>query len=288
MRSFRFCALIVLVLAGSLCASGQTLPPITADDQMGFQPFNSYHGGDIDHIGLANGTLNLDSEFLSYSQRGNLRLDFHLYYNNNPQHTAEFCVPNSKPANCFFWWGWTPAPGPLPLEKGDVFVGWAQQLALNGTNMNVVFNAGYSDQFQKDYTRWSLQTADGAMHTLGNLGTMSMTGSSPEFFASYTGPWETLDATSWRLNGALTTTSGQSASSLPASGAVAANGTVAGTQDANGNVIATTLGGNGIYATGFTDTLGRSISAPPTARSSSNTGTSACPSGALPVDHAVQ
>ena len=94
MRSLRFCALIVLVLATSLCASGQTLPPTTADDQMGFQPFNSFHGGDIDHIGLVNGTVTLDYPFLSYSQRGKLHLDFHLYYTDQPEHIAQDCVPN--------------------------------------------------------------------------------------------------------------------------------------------------------------------------------------------------
>jgi len=287
---FLYCLLLVVLVGGSLMA--QTLPPLNADDQLGSQSFQSYHGGDIDHIGLANGTLTLDSPFLSYSQRGQLHLDFHLYYNNQPQHIGQLCIPNPPPNTppCFLRWGFSSAPPPLPVEKGDVFVGWAQQIALVGANSKVVFNAGLSDQFQKDFTRWSVQTADGASHILGNLGTQSFTGTSPEFFASGTGPWESLDATGWRFNGTLTTDSGESSSQRSASGAVSADGIVAGVQDTNGNIITTVRDLSGIAPTSFTDTLNRQIPGPPMASSASNTDTSACPGPPqvlLPVDHAV-
>lgn len=49
------CALFFLA-AATTAAWAQSLPPQTADDQMGSQPFQSYHGGNIDQVGLANGT----------------------------------------------------------------------------------------------------------------------------------------------------------------------------------------------------------------------------------------
>src|SRR6185437_9010583 len=117
----------VLIVTASPAALCQTFP-VTADDQMGIQPYQSYHGGEIDHIGLTSGTLALDYPFLSYTQRGQLGLSFHLFYNNQPQHTAEQCVGDPPHKTCTWLWNWTPAPRPLPLEKGDVFVGWEQQL----------------------------------------------------------------------------------------------------------------------------------------------------------------
>lgn len=37
-------------------AYAQALPPTSADDQTGLQPYQSYHGGEIDSISLTNGT----------------------------------------------------------------------------------------------------------------------------------------------------------------------------------------------------------------------------------------
>lgn len=284
-RFFRLAALCALAsVVASLSAFAQSLPPTTADDQMGFQPFNSYHGGEIDHIGLANGTLTLDYPFLSYSQRGQLHLNFHLYYTNQPQHSAQFCVPNSSPQKCYFLWGFVPVASPLPLEKGAAFVGWAQQMSFYYTDSVVTEGSG-STQHNYHYSNWSIQMADGSKHPLGNLGSITSRGSAPDYYEVYGGPFASLDATAWRLNGSLATDDyGQGPPSL--SSIVSPNGTVGGMQDANGNVIGTTVNSAGM-ATAFTDTLGRQITAPPTASSPSNTSTSACPAGGLPVDHAV-
>lgn len=285
MRSLRFCALIVLVLATSLCASGQTLPPTTADDQMGFQPFNSFHGGDIDHIGLVNGTVTLDYPFLSYSQRGKLHLDFHLYYTDQPEHIAQDCVPNPPNGQkCFNQWNWFPNQSPLPLEKGDVFVGWAQQMGFASTDSVVTTGSG-STATHHHYGNWSIQMADGSKHQLGDLGSFTWVDLNPDFYAQAGGPFATLDATAWRLNGSLTT-DGINGTVPSTSSIVSPDGIVGGTQDPNGNVIATSVNSQGM-ATAFNDTLGRQIPAPPTAASASNTGTSACPTGALTVNHAV-
>src|ERR1700761_8707453 len=103
----RLCCTLAIMIAAAVPSFSQSLPPDTADDQMGIQSFQSYHGGDIDSVGLSNGTLTLHFPFLSYSQRGKLSLSFNLFYNNQPQHYSEFCVPNANPKNCFNEWGYT-------------------------------------------------------------------------------------------------------------------------------------------------------------------------------------
>src|ERR1700730_16688283 len=199
---------LLLILLGIFSSSvqAQTLPPTTSDDEMGMQPYQSYHGGAIDSIGLTNGMLNLNLPFVVYPQRGKLQLSFNLFYNNDPQHIAEFCPPppgnNAQPQNppsCTWYWGLPPVESSLPLEKGDVFVGSAQTKYLIGVGAKQVFQ-----QFTNYYENWSVQDADGSKHVLGNQGTLIQTGSSPQFLYQGSGPWESLDATGWRVNGTLT------------------------------------------------------------------------------------
>lgn len=276
MKSGKLLVLGAIILAGSVLMHAQTLPPTTADDQMGLQPYQSYHGGDIDHVSLSNGTLNLDYPFLSYSQRGQLQLSFHLYYNNQPQHFAQLC---GTPSSCRWIWGYNPAPSALPIEKGDVFVGWAQQMGFTFADSDVVLNPGKSDQITYHYSNWSLQTADGAKHPLGNLGSKSWIQSVQDFFELSSGPFETLDATGLRLNASLSTDDYGTSPPL-ATEIVGPDGALGGTQDANGNIIT-------VNSTGFTDTLGRQVPLPPTARSTSNIDMSGCPQSPLATDHAV-
>ena len=260
----RFCCVFAVLLAiSSVLGVAQDLPPATADDAMGQQAFQSYHGGDIDSVGLGNGTLSLHFPFLSYSQRGKLSLSFNLFYNNQPQHFALTCIPDPPNGQkCFDLWGYSPSSGPLPLERGDVFVGWAQQVAITGTPTTVVLNSGLTDQITKHYESWSVQTADGAKHPLGNLGTQTMTegpaGSPSDQYTSATGPFIALDATGWRANGSLTAPGG----GVNSNTIVGPDGIIGGTQDPNGNIITQTTNSNGA-PNGFFDTLGRQIPLPP-------------------------
>jgi RHS repeat-associated protein len=248
------------------------------------QPYQSYHGGDIDVISLTTGTLNLNVPFLSYPQRGKLHLSFSLLYNNQPQHLGQVCPPHSS---CRWVWGYTPNVSPLPVEAGDAFVAFAEQLAVVGTNTGVVFNPGKSNQFTNYYANWSVQSADGSKHLLANLGTLSQTGTFPVFVFQGSGPWESLDATGWRVNGALT--AGTTISSIGApTGIVGSDGTAYATaqaleEDSNGNMI--TQAG-----TSLTDSIGRQIPLPPNSSSASNSDSSTCPQPPqvlLAVDHAV-
>ncbi len=245
--------------------TGQTLPAPTAEEQLGDQAYQSYHGGDIDHINLTSGILNLNMPFLEYPQRGKLHLSFNLTYDTAPQHFGQFCVSVDGHQTCEFLWGYSPVP--LFFETGDVQVSWAQAVALLGVDMSVPGEGSTTW-----YANWSLFTADGAKHPLGNLGTQTLTGQSPTLYWVANGPFETLDATGWRVNGALTpgteTWVSGTAQIIGPDGVTYGN---SGTQqDPNGNKITTTT------AT-ITDSLGRQVPSPPTVSSSQRTSTSVCP-----------
>lgn len=263
-------ALLLALLVGfGLSLYGQQLPVGTAIDQQGEQPFLSYHGGDIDSIGLTNGTLSLNFPFLTYPQRGKLHLSFNLMYNNEPEHYAEKCEIINNQQFCQWIWGYDPVVYPLPLERGDAFVGWAQQMgiAYQGTNSK-------SGQTTFYYTNYSLLMADGTKHVLGNRGNTSFynDGQGDSFLISG-GPLQALDASGWQLQGS------QQANALPYGGALLTGGAIDtdgvqyGTtgEDSNGNEITSS-------ATAITDSIGRQVSFPPTNKSAGNISTSNCPS----------
>jgi RHS repeat-associated protein len=284
-RNLSSILLILLLSAFSPRLHAQTLPPTTSDDQMGDQAYQSYHGGDIDSVSLTNGTLSLNFPFLSYPQRGALHLGFNLMYNNQPQHQGQFCAP--PPAPCVWLWGYPTGTG-LPVERGDVYVSWGEQIGLMGQFIPEVITDGKLTTDVIFFSNWSLQMADGSKHPLGNMGGVTWTTNavwcgasgyqSPDYqCVTANGPFETLDATGWRLNGAINpclVQYGCNDNSLaPGMTAVDSNGIIYGNgtqQDSNGNEITTNAGG-------ILDSLGRQIPVPPTNSSSGNTSTSNCP-----------
>ena len=62
--------LMLLFLAVPLVS--QTGPAPTVDDQQGWVPYESYHGGDVDSVNLSNGKTQIDIPLVSYPQRGGL------------------------------------------------------------------------------------------------------------------------------------------------------------------------------------------------------------------------
>src|ERR1700730_1808098 len=151
-----FAAMVLFGCFGAKSLRAQSLPPTTSDDEMGMLPYQSYHGGDIDSISLTTGMLNINYPLLFYPQRGKLHLSFNLFYNNQAQRAGEICFEGE----CSWQWGRTQIISPLPLERGDVFVGWAQQMAVFGTNASLIENQGKSDQVSFFYANWSIQDAD--------------------------------------------------------------------------------------------------------------------------------
>ena len=134
------------------------------------------------------------------------------------------------------------------------------------------------------YGNYSLQTADGAKHPLGNQGMATEVINANDIYYLDSGPWRSLDATGWKVNGAFQSIANPNQTLSPSS-VVDADGITyesasAAEEDPNGNQI--TLSG-----TTLTDSVGRQISLPPTAASSSNTSTAVCPQTLLPVAFAV-
>ncbi len=256
--------MLMLLGISSTSVHGQTLPPTTSDDQQGMQPYQSYHGGDIDSINLSTGMLNLDVPFLSYPQRGSLHLSFNLYYNDSPQHLKQICP---QQGTCVWEWEGSNYPN----------VAWAQDVTVSGTNMAVVYNKGKSDQYTKYSANWTLATADGSKHIIANQGTLTIINQNPLVFTQGSGPWETLDATGWRVNGPLTSSSGPTVSGTPTAIIGPDGMDYLAQEDPNGNKI--TVG-----STSLTDSLNRPIPLPSAATA---TDTSNCPQSPLSVTSAT-
>jgi hypothetical protein len=58
--SFPLLAAIVLALTFSPASRAQTAAPTVPSDQLGEQPYQTYHGGDIDSVNLSTGTLSIN------------------------------------------------------------------------------------------------------------------------------------------------------------------------------------------------------------------------------------
>ena len=204
--------------------------------------------------------LNLNVPFLSYPQRGSLHLSFNLYYNDSPQHLKEICPQQSS---CLWQW----------LGGGYPNVAWAQHVTVSGTNMAVVYNKGTNGQYTKYFANWRLATADESVHVLANRGTLTIINQNPLIYTQGSGPWETLDATGWRVNGSLSSESGGTPTAI-----IGPDGMdYLAQEDPNGNKI--TVG-----STSLTDSLNRPIPLPTAATA---TDTSQCPQSPLPVTSAT-
>ena len=275
-------AVIVGCLANTVAQVPPPTLPVVSGDLLGFQPYQSYHGADIDSINLATGLLSLNFPIVSYPQRGKLHLSFNLMYNQQPQHFGNLCIP---PDPCQVTWSNPEDDDPFPTERGAVSVEWAQKVAMGGTNIPLSYTVG-NTMYTSFYGNWWLQTVDGSKHILGSIGAPSWGPWNPtQRFQTTPGPFESLDATGWRANGAETSTS----STVPVVGTPTSimgpdgtyynyNGTVL--EDSSGNFI--TRSSNNLV-----DSLGRTVPLPPTAASLSNTGLSVCAGGALPATKAV-
>ena len=84
-------------------APSQTTSSSPAD--IGLQAYHDYHGGDIDHIDLDNGGLNLTIPLVSYPQRGGaLTEDFVIVMNSQSRTYQRFCLPPPDQSECEFLW----------------------------------------------------------------------------------------------------------------------------------------------------------------------------------------
>jgi hypothetical protein len=244
-------------------AGAQTLPTPGADDQLGLQPYQSYDFGNIDVIGLSSGTVSLDLPFLSYPQRGSLKFSFNLIYSNEPQHVGLFKAGGQT----YQEWGYVANPVPLPVEKGDVQVAWAQNNAVQQVQVeNITYTDGQPTGYYYYYD-FSVVGADGAKHVLGNTGSYTDIYNQNELthYFQGTGPWRSQDASGWVMNGVMPVLIGNGGglNSIVGSDGVlyqvpGSGGTVIPEEDPNGNEITQT-------STGWSDSIGRAIPTPPRA-----------------------
>jgi RHS repeat-associated protein len=270
MLKMRSCLVLLLIMVPAWPVFAQTAP----DFNSGLTPYQTYHGGDIDSINTATGSLNLHIPLISFPQRGSgLRLTFAINYNSTTVQRK------------YLGWG---ATGYYQWLETDT----------NYPSVTVVDDQGYgiyetmaclpappctSPNTQVDYFFYSVTGPDGAQHVMGytsgtptqktgaiTLRSMDMTGfylNVPDVTKWYGGNYTIYDASGNKYNGWNSTAGVYGYSN-------------AWRTDANGNSITLTSGT-------YTDTMGRSIPAPPpTATSTNNTDTTGC-TGPLPITKAV-
>ena len=78
LRTLLLVAVFILAFGNQPAFSQQEDPTL----EVGFKPFGSYHGGDLDSINLSNGFLNLHIPVVTYPQRGDIGYTVQILYNN--------------------------------------------------------------------------------------------------------------------------------------------------------------------------------------------------------------
>ena len=246
--------LVILLFASFLDPVFANAQQLSLAEQ-GMLPYRSYEGGDIDSISTVNGSLTLQIPLLSYPQRGGkLKASFSLYYDNPRLQPNAVC--NGFTKHCMISY--------YDLDYGQLVS--SLQGGVDGTAMNpradfpirvsaVLLGTGCCPNGVQYY---QAQMADGAIYDLGQLAANGST-------------YRAVNA-----SGLVLTSAGTSSQTL-----VDRDGVTYGTrnsnpsiEDSNGNLITATSSS----ATGWIDTMGRSIPSP--TNTTSTTDLSHCPSSA--------
>jgi hypothetical protein len=129
---YSFSVLIVLTFAIGARAQGGD-PTFT----QGFKPYGSFHGGDINVASMENGKLDLHAALPSYPQRGDLRMNFTIRYNNPTFSVNQLCPPYPPGAACNYVSA--TVPGAAYLHAGVSVVPDFATLNLGFTTTGVVY-----------------------------------------------------------------------------------------------------------------------------------------------------
>jgi hypothetical protein len=218
MRYFRIlCWMVVLVamIAGIRSARAQNDPNFDT----GFKPFGAYHGGNIDHVNLTNGGLNVDIPLMSYPQKGKLKLSYTLHYENFGDYSNVIYVTTQGGYKYHYWADW--GHGALVHSFAVILDDVPVLVRSTHTPYN---SATFANSVQ-------VNMSDGSMHGMAPTSLDALT-------------WETTDATGIRVTNTGTFDSNGILYTAP-------NGYFA-MQDPNGNQI--TSGPSGI-----TDSMNRTI-----------------------------
>lgn len=91
----------------TLCSVSTARAQNDPNFETGFKPFGSYNGGNIDHVNLVNGALNVDIPLMSYPQQGGrLKLSFTLHYDNLGDYSNEVTGITPGGTHYHYWEDW--------------------------------------------------------------------------------------------------------------------------------------------------------------------------------------
>jgi RHS repeat-associated protein len=238
--------------------------------EIGFKPYGSYQGGNIDVVNLLNGNLSIYQSLEHFPQRGGkLDFDYRLQYNNKSWFINEFCDPA---IGCSDTWNLT-SDNSQSVAPGGVGVVSPFQMTTSGHATVLGCDVGGGTCIF-DWTN-TVTTADGAAHALGNLphqdefqGAASLAGAT---FAYVFNGARTVDGSNIFVasNGGIKLPNGVTTNNQYSNSTVAE-------EDANGNQILYGVA-NGVNV--LQDTLGRDL---PYIITSTTTDFSGC-TGPLPI-----
>lgn len=260
--------LFACVLLGLSFAQAQTGPAPTLADELGFIPYQSYHGGDVDSVNLSNGRVMIHAPLMSYPQRGGLLKEgFSLRNGSNALQVQQFCTPPPD-VSCVYNWN----VGSMKSQLGAVSaaVGVVDEQNPSAGVVQVKGNI-LPNGYQNYYYYGRLFTGDGASHLVGqtsgvwqttntsltNATFRSIDGTGYSFGVDASGNWTILDSSGIKYGGASWK------------------------EDPNGNEITFSASTNTI-----TDTMGRNI---PWMTNTTASDSTSCPQGGtlLPISSAT-
>ncbi len=254
--SIHLAALALFVLSADLILSPSDVraqQPATLEE--GTKPFGSYQGNSAESVTVSNGKLALHIPLVSLPQRGKLDVSFSLVYHNNV-YTQTACT--------------TPKTGCETFVNADV------------VGVQAVFDRNYVIPYTNTvgannlaFNSYAISEPDGSNHSLGYTGAdyRTVDGSGFMYIPYSKTPYEAAPSNS-STNVAGTIVDGNGTQYVIASGSGGNNSIT----DVDGNYIS-------IASTSITDTLGRTISYPPTR--ATTTSTVGCPSINAPLQTLV-
>lgn len=86
--------LMCLIAVGMANLSGQELPDVA----QGIQPYTGYHGGELDSVSTASGSLTVRIPLVSYPQKGTLALSYSVIFNSFGYEDAAYCDAPPDPS----------------------------------------------------------------------------------------------------------------------------------------------------------------------------------------------
>lgn len=227
----RAIANLCLALLMLLCPLS-LLSQVDQDIEIGFKPYGSYHGGDLDSINLTNNYPNIHIPLIDFPERGDISYAAIIRYNNQGWSVFPNC--NSQSGVCSPVWQFKGAGVSLDTDTPNSF-GAAQGPLVNPSKI-LVYRAG---------------TADGSRHLMAQI---------------QSGGVETLDGTAIWYDGTAFPNTGTARNVRGVRSFVGA------LEDVNGNVFSLPSDANPNYTDTLGRTLPNAPSGTPTADFSGCTG----------------